>query len=191
MEMQINLILILIISVALGKLMYFIPQYKEILYRMKIFWTLVIALLMLVIIDFNSSIEIISIIIASIVFIVIFIRTRIKSRNDKYEIVFICIDLIYIISYFSLIYYLLYLIDNTQFQFANEILSRGKIIWNFWYYSFTVAVTYSNGLIEATGIISQIMQILQVIIFFFILAKDIEKVIEAKGLIKGDRVNDK
>lgn len=182
-----NLSVILIISVVLGNLMYFIPQYREILYRIKILWTIFIALLVVGTMDFSNSIEIILIIIALIVFVFVFIRTRINSRNDKYEIAFICIDLIYIISYFSLIYYLVYLLDNTQFQLANEFLSQGRLFWSFWYYSFTVAVTYSNGLIEATGIISQIMQILQVIIFFFVLAKDIEKVVEAKGLIKNNK----
>lgn len=180
--------LLLIMSVVLGSLMYFIPTNREVLYRIKILWTLFIALFVVVTVDLSSSIEKMFIIIALFAFIFVFIRTRTKSRNEKYEIAFICIDLIYIVTYFSLIYYLVYLFDNTQFQLSNEFSSRGGQLWNFWYYSFTVAVTYSNGLIEATGIVSQIIQVVQIIIFFFVLAKDIEKVIEAKRLIKDDRV---
>ena len=46
--------LLLIMSVVLGSLMYFIPTNREVLYMIKILWTLFIALFVVVTVDLSS-----------------------------------------------------------------------------------------------------------------------------------------
>ena len=97
------------------------------------------------------------------------------TKNDY--VLRVALNLIFLVTSYGFVYWVIYCISPDSFTVIGvNIESLIRQLWQFWFYSFRVAVTYGDGTIIAIGIPSQIIQVTEVIVFYFVIAKNIEKV---------------
>lgn len=87
------------------------------------------------------------------------------------------VNLIFLIMDYGLIYWFLFTILPSSFYIMEGAIwvdGTFRQLWQFFYYSFTVAITYGDGTIMSVGMLAQAVQITEVIIFYFIIARNVE-----------------
>lgn len=87
------------------------------------------------------------------------------------------IELFNIITVFSFLARTMYFVYPESYQ-INTLIEGTHNALQFWFYSFHVAITYSDGLITAVRWPAQLLQVCEIIMFYIVLFNDIVRVQE-------------
>jgi|GEM_PF-6229739 hypothetical protein len=103
-----------------------------------------------------------------------------KNVKRKVKLSIIISMLLAIIIFFASLNFCIYYIDVNAFSTLN-FSEWYKVAFEFLYYSFTVSITYSSGSIEPNSIITKLVAMIQIIMFYYVVGEGIFNIFNNLG----------